>query len=255
MILFALPMVSNQIRHLTGYCLLWGVLTLGSILIFFIMLHASSFQLPTIMLTYLSFFTFLLDLRVGERLGFAMALALVVVAQQIVTVGLSPVSNQRMFMDKFVAWSFYWVLFGVVQSVIIGFLQYAREDRQAKKENQRLSMMSVKESKSMMMQLEEIKKAEEAAEERMGLAEHPEEGLQEDVPKTPPAKDSWIYTFSLRKFDMVSLVFALVTYTAFVVTMFLTVSAGTWLTNEPRWFDESDAIYPTEFYSAKDPNA
>jgi hypothetical protein len=57
---------------------------------------------PTIILTFVSFGTFLLDLRVGERLGYGMALALVVVAQQIVTGDLTPVSNKRLWVDKFV---------------------------------------------------------------------------------------------------------------------------------------------------------
>ncbi|CAB9525888.1 Neuronal acetylcholine receptor subunit alpha-7 [Seminavis robusta] len=88
--------------------------------------------IPTIILTYVSMGTFLLDLRVGERLSYGMALALVVVAQQIATGGLVPVSNERLWIDKFIGWSFYWVIVGLVESVIIGYLYFMREDKAAK---------------------------------------------------------------------------------------------------------------------------
>lgn len=76
--------------------------------------------------------TFLLDLRVGERLSYGMALALVVVAQQIATGGLVPVSNERLWIDKFIGWSFYWVVVGLVESVFVGYLYFMREDKYAK---------------------------------------------------------------------------------------------------------------------------
>jgi hypothetical protein len=104
-----------------------------------------------------------------------MALALVVVAQQILTTGLAPVSNQRLWLDKFVGWSFYWVLFGVVESVLIGFLFYVREDHRVKNENKRISMMASEEDKSMMRRLAESEEAEEAAKEMVVLADNPEE--------------------------------------------------------------------------------
>merc|ERR1719343_685821 len=88
--------------------------------------YLSSIVVPTAILTYLSFMTFLLDVRVGERLGFGMALALVVVTNQIVTTGMTPISNQRLWLDKFVAHSFYFVLWGVIQSVMVGFLYFIR---------------------------------------------------------------------------------------------------------------------------------
>lgn len=44
-------------------------------------------------------------------------LALVVVAQQIATSGMIPVSNERLWIDKFVGWSFYWVFVGLLESV------------------------------------------------------------------------------------------------------------------------------------------
>lgn len=80
-------------------------------------------------MTYLSFLTFLLDVRIGERMGFGVALTLIIVANQLMTVGLSPISNERLWLDKFVGWSFYFVLISVVESILISFLYFLREDR------------------------------------------------------------------------------------------------------------------------------
>ena len=79
-----------------------------------------------------------------------MALTLVVVAQQILTFELIPVSNMRLWIDKFVGWSFYWVLIGLLESVAIGFMWYLREDRVARKERKRISLMSPDARESMM---------------------------------------------------------------------------------------------------------
>ena len=232
----------------------------------------SIYQVPTIILTYLSFCTFLLDLRIGERLGFGMALALVVVAQQIVTTGMTPVSDQRLWLDKFVAWSFYWVLFGVVQSVFIGFLFYVREDRQAQKENKRLTMMSVKSRKSMMKRAAAEQETAVAAseenseEERMMLAHHEKESAPPEtstsssdehtstVVDASPSKDGFIYTFSLRKWDFLSLILAIVTYSAFIVVMFSTGQTDVWLRNEPKWFSEENESRGSDAYDSNDPN-
>lgn len=72
-----------------------------------------------------------------------MALALVVVAQQIVTGDLVPVSNERLWIDKFIGWSFYWVIVGLVESVFVGYLYFLRQDKATKtlmlEKEQRLS--------------------------------------------------------------------------------------------------------------------
>ena len=57
-----------------------------------------------------------------------MALTLVIVAQQIVSSGLLPVSDGYMWIDKYVGWSFYWVIFGLIESVAMGYFYFIRED-------------------------------------------------------------------------------------------------------------------------------
>ena len=230
-------------------------------------------------------------MRIGERLGFGMALALVVVAQQIVTVGMTPVSDQRLWLDKFVAWSFYWVLFGVVQSVLIGFLFYIREDRQARKEHRRLSMMNTRERKAMMRRAEARRAVaahdEEEVhpltttqnnhvvgmdEERDGATELSSETMEsrggggernissssEDDNEDSAVKgvsQNCLYTFPLRKMDFFSLFFAAITYSVFIVVMVSTASSGAWLNNEPRWFDETSTARIQTPYDNDDPNS
>ena len=93
--------------------------------------------IPTIILTFISFGTFLLDIRTGERLGYGLTLALVVVAQQIITADLLPVSSEKLWIDKFGAWSFYFVIFGLLESVIIGYIHFLREDAEEKNQSER----------------------------------------------------------------------------------------------------------------------
>jgi len=196
-----------------------------------------------------------------------MALALVVVAQQLITVDLSPVSNQRLWMKTFVSLSFYWLFFVIVQSVIIGFLYYIREDHQAKKEGKRLSMMlpGGEERQALMGRSQE--QEEDSNEEENALQETTKsspDGVEmageDDLPnKTEPTKkDHFLYTFSLRRFDMWCLFFAFSTYTGFIVYMFVSVSTGQWeqlVADDPRWFDEADISYPNYYYNATDPNS
>jgi len=95
--------------------------------------YVSTIVIPTSIMTYLSFLTFLMDVRTGERMGFSVALALVVVAQQIITSEILPVSNQSLWLMFFVQYSFYWVLFVVIESIAIGFMYYVRVDHYRQK--------------------------------------------------------------------------------------------------------------------------
>jgi len=209
-----------------------------------------------------------------------MALALVIVAQQIVTSGLLPVSDQKLWLGEFMSLSFYWVFVSVIQSVLVAFLYYIRVDHQAKKESKNIELMHSNARGSIMLQavaakirLRAVSAAAEhdadsakAEEERMLPYQHDKEqnippetlSLAVEAPEEqnsltqqhdkaqniPPAslssqqKDSWFYTFSLRKFDAFCFVFAVVTYTTFIVVMFMTSSTKIWLQNEPNWLDE-----------------
>lgn len=178
-------------------------------------------------------------------MGFGMALALVIVAQQIITVDLSPVSDQSLWLGKFVAWSFYWVLFGVVQSAMIGFLYYVREDREDREDRE--------------VEQENMQVGESAGEERTSLTDNQDKGIGWDSFSKfslHPClkKDFFLYTTSLRKFDMLSLLFAVVTYSTFIAAMLISVHTGKWLVDEPTVFHEGK--YPEYvYYDSNDPNS
>eukprot|EP00536_Pseudo-nitzschia_multiseries_P017794 jgi/Psemu1/264518/estExt_Genewise1Plus.C_18160005 len=178
--------------------------------------------IPALIFTYSSFGTFLLDIRIGERLGYGMALALVIIATQILTFDLVPVSSSKLWIDKFVAWSFYWVFFVLIQSVFVAFSHVLQQDRRAKRAAP--------------------EETEAAAEE----ADHTEEKEATAVPATDletntetatkyPGKESFFWTYSLRKFDLICLTFCILSYTLFVVFMFVSNYSGWWLLAEPRW--------------------
>jgi hypothetical protein len=214
--------------------------------------YIQNIVVPTVLLTYLSFFTFFLDTRVGERLGFSMALALVVIAQQIVTSGMTPISDQSLWLDKFVTFSFYWVLGVVVQSVVVIYLFYIREDKQLRDEENKAN-----ESEINPNEMEPL--AEEV--EILGSRQPEPPATASESPDNGKNCLNVVYEklanfSSYRKLDMYSFIFCGTTYTIYTVTM-LATGSGTdlWLTNEPNWFNESSP--PEEFvsfYVNGDPN-
>mmetsp|Transcript_1706 Transcript_1706/g.2524 ORF Transcript_1706/g.2524 Transcript_1706/m.2524 type:complete len:587 (-) Transcript_1706:2926-4686(-) len=101
--------------------------------------YVMNIVVPTIFLTYLSFLAFMLDLRIGERLSYGMALALVVVAQQIITSDRLPISREQLWIDQLVTSSFYWLVVVMVESVVIGHLFFVQEDAQQRYEQENQS--------------------------------------------------------------------------------------------------------------------
>jgi hypothetical protein len=49
------------------------------------------------------------------------------------------------------------------------------------------------------------------------------------------------------------LALTLITYTAFIIVMFITVKTGSWLRNDPKWF-ASDTTFTTKTYKIGDPS-
>ena len=83
---------------------------------------------PNILFAFLSFGVFLLDLRVGERLSYGIAVLLVNVASDITTQTKLPVTEERLWIDVLIIGSFYWMLVGLIESVIMGFLFFYYDD-------------------------------------------------------------------------------------------------------------------------------
>lgn len=201
------------------------------------------------------------------------------VAQQIVTAELIVISNERLWIDKLVGWSFYWVLFTMIESAVIGFFYYIREDRVAKRENTRLSMTSVTARIAMMKETSSSNDGDnndrEGGHERLPLkddgnenatmnGEIAEEERERErmgkvaIHKPPRTIESggnngeeqeekyssrtckWLKTVSLRKVDYGCLVFSILTYTAFLAAMFITVEhTKFWIAQDPFWYDSN----------------
>ena len=84
--------------------------------------------LPTIVFTVLSFGVFFLDLRVGERLTYGLTVLLVIIAQDISTSTLLPITDQRLWITTFLVGSFYWVLATNLESVFVAWLYFLGDD-------------------------------------------------------------------------------------------------------------------------------
>jgi hypothetical protein len=112
---------------------------------------------------------------------------------------LIPVSNQRLWIDKFVGWSFYWVIFGLVQSVMIGFIYYLREDRESRKAERRLSTMSIGSREEMMESLAVVEYPRPPSQN--GICGDTMNSSSKPTPVDNKKKDNWFHTCSLRKLD------------------------------------------------------
>ena len=147
-------------------------------------------------------------MRVGERMGFAVALALVIVAAQIVTFDLIPTSSRPLWIDKFIAGSFYWVLFVLIQSVVVSFVYFLVEDHDEKERDRRASIMSDGHRETMMENSASIPAFEDENESEENGARDTTEvnsislsGKGNNRSQTGPNKKPWYMKLSARKFD------------------------------------------------------
>jgi len=242
--------------------------------------YVQNIVIPTLLLTCLSFFSFFLDVRVGERLGFSLTIALVVVAQQILTSELTPVSSNRLWLQYFTMASFYFVLVGVIQSVIIGFLFFVRKDRRG---DNRASYRNVRQEDDDDEQADtkftttkstphvRDDEDEEEASSRIGMKpdtshSQPKKALLSSPNHEIPVENkkfSWkdsclayfLYSCPLRRLDMITFGIVLISYVGFVTFMFASKNTDFWLNDEPYWFDESSSIVDYwSVYPNKDPS-
>mmetsp|Transcript_13088 Transcript_13088/g.17533 ORF Transcript_13088/g.17533 Transcript_13088/m.17533 type:complete len:483 (-) Transcript_13088:415-1863(-) len=82
--------------------------------------------IPTIFFTILTFGTFLLDQRVGERLGFGVSVLLVIVAQAILTSDILPVTEERLWINVLTQGSQYFSILAVAESLLVAYLHYIK---------------------------------------------------------------------------------------------------------------------------------
>lgn len=229
--------------------------------------YLTNIMLPTVILTYLSFLTFLLDVRIGERLGFSVALTLVVVAQQIVTTDLTPISNQRLWLDKFITYSFYFVLIGVIQSVWIAFLHFLRMDNVNKQERanteatpdgtnekelelQPLTTKKQEPENDIFFDtvaevdsgrvLDSTASIESGVDSEINFNEKPLDEGTVTIEFHPNAIVNYLFfEIPLRKLDLIAFCTTVFLYSVFLVAMVLVGKYDAWPRNDPNWFDET----------------
>ena len=126
---------------------------------------------------------------------------------------------------------------------MIGFLYFIREDKQNKERERATSMNNI------YSHYEEDGGNDGAEEEMERLAAGTEAlprtsagATSDETQRENPLKKrikTFLYTFSLRRFDMLVLCLSILSYTVFFVVMYATGRTGTgWLNNDPDFFDE-----------------
>eukprot|EP00567_Pseudictyota_dubia_P010235 CAMPEP_0197434680 /NCGR_PEP_ID=MMETSP1175-20131217/2379_1 /TAXON_ID=1003142 /ORGANISM="Triceratium dubium, Strain CCMP147" /LENGTH=610 /DNA_ID=CAMNT_0042963493 /DNA_START=59 /DNA_END=1891 /DNA_ORIENTATION=+ len=96
--------------------------------------YTSTIVVPTIIFTFVSFGMFLLDVRVGERLGFGVSLLLVIVANAILTADMLPICSERLWVKGLTTSSYYFVIAALLESIAVAYLYFLEtEDLEAKK--------------------------------------------------------------------------------------------------------------------------
>jgi len=201
--------------------------------------YINTIVVPNLLLTIVSFLQYFMDVRIGERMGFSLTICLVLVASQIIATQITPISNESLWLEKFVTWSFYWVLAGVLQTVMIGFLFYLREDAQEKanKKETRRAKGGDEEEEPLTLGMMERKPSVSADEES-------------STPLSESSVHKFLYTFPLRKVDLVCFFFAIVSYASFLSWLFISgIDCETcWLANDPKWFNESTVLQPSIYH-------
>ena len=91
--------------------------------------------IPTILFTYVSFGLFLLDFKLGERLGFGMNALLIIVAQEIITNDHIPISDESLWITWFIQISTYFTFAALLESIFVAWI-YFKAGRETNRENE-----------------------------------------------------------------------------------------------------------------------
>jgi len=86
--------------------------------------YVTKMIIPSILFTFVSFGLFLLDLRLGERLGFGLNILLVNVAQDIITNAFIPISEEKLWLVTFIQASTYWIFAALFETIFVSWIYY-----------------------------------------------------------------------------------------------------------------------------------
>ena len=135
---------------------------------------------------------------------------------------------------------------------MIGFLYFIREDKQNKERERATSMNNIYshyeedgDNDGMEEEMERLAAGTEALPRTSAGAGVSGGATSDETQRKNPLKKrikTFLYTFSLRRFDMLVLCLSILSYTVFFVVMYATGRTGTgWLKNDPDFFDEDFA--------------
>eukprot|EP00559_Dactyliosolen_fragilissimus_P007258 CAMPEP_0184865458 /NCGR_PEP_ID=MMETSP0580-20130426/18199_1 /TAXON_ID=1118495 /ORGANISM="Dactyliosolen fragilissimus" /LENGTH=583 /DNA_ID=CAMNT_0027364677 /DNA_START=45 /DNA_END=1793 /DNA_ORIENTATION=- len=99
--------------------------------------------IPSVLFAYLSFPVFFMDFESGERIGFGLNILLIMVAMDISTSDLLPICQESMWINVFVYSNIYWVMIGVLESLLVCIFYY----NAVKRENEEKEMEERKSKK------------------------------------------------------------------------------------------------------------
>eukprot|EP00565_Helicotheca_tamesis_P005125 CAMPEP_0185726224 /NCGR_PEP_ID=MMETSP1171-20130828/2269_1 /TAXON_ID=374046 /ORGANISM="Helicotheca tamensis, Strain CCMP826" /LENGTH=525 /DNA_ID=CAMNT_0028394537 /DNA_START=198 /DNA_END=1775 /DNA_ORIENTATION=+ len=199
--------------------------------------YTSKIVIPTILFTILSFGVFLLDQRVGERLGFGVSMLLVIVAQAILTSDMLPVTKERLWINTLTQGSQYFSIAAVMESVFVAYLHFAKVDKFENNENESTADDFVENNGERVSFLDESNGQPNSIDDEnvnnVSLSEQAKDprndrGDEDSSPTEEMSFVSKVKNFrwtarSIRKLDRVCLVVFPIAYIIFITAMFATL--------------------------------
>lgn len=171
--------------------------------------------LPVAIFSVLSICVMILGLGSFQRIALNLTLLLVAVAQKISISNLMPVTDHRLWIVDFVAYSFIWIAITLFQNVLYAVIDAFREDHKKLTE-----ATTVSEDASLHERSCDSSKVDSAS--------MPSGGKHTSLP-------NWFYTFSLRRFDFISFAVCLTSYIIFLITMMSSKNSWSNVRNSFLW--------------------
>lgn len=205
---------------------------------------------PTILFTYISFGLFLLDLRMGERLGYGISTVVVIVAQEIITNEHIPISDENLWLNLFIQISTYFTYGALLESVIVSWIYFKFESEEPIETNPRNNLTNDTGSQQELALCEnspfennkthQSNTSDDACLEKSKTKNLPEDDKQYDfflnIRSDGQAKNL------VRKIDSICVVTFPLCYTIFLIVIF---TAGIKIMNDENssWLVGGETVY------------
>jgi len=199
---------------------------------------------PTILFTYTSFGVYNLDIRLGERFGYVISLLLVIVASDIITSSMLPTCDEHLWLDTLSLYSTFFVMFGLFETVIVGYLHYLDleddDEEEAEEEKKRIEQIFKKEVLSKDVKLSSFVETGSSLDNQLSSTKISSPMESDDLKSTSSTvkktskrsisdvffkarkrSESW-QERRIRQLDRFCIFFVTTSYTIFLIVMFAT---------------------------------